>query len=178
MSLYNHFDENQQEILRERARRVATAAQEDNSIATREVLLARVQNERYMLPVESVLAVYEDSVVTAIPCVPSFVAGLVNLRGHLVPVLDLASLLNVTRSPDQVASTIVVAAGGDYQVGLLVDQANDVQAIAEEEILPVPITLELGHETYLQGVTVEGVALLNLSAILNDPTLIVDQMLS
>lgn len=59
MSLYNHFDENQQEILRERARRVATAAQEDNSIATREVLLARVQNERYMLPVELVLAVYE-----------------------------------------------------------------------------------------------------------------------
>ena len=178
MSFYNYFDEAQREILRERARRVATAAQENNTIAVREVLLARVQNERYMLPVEAVLAVYENALVTPIPCVPAFVAGLVNLRGHLVPVLDLASLLNVTRSPDQVASTIVVAAAHDYQVGLLVDQANDVQAIAEEQILPVPITLELGHETYLQGVTVEGVALLNLHAILSDPALNVDQQLA
>jgi len=178
MSLYSHFDDAQQEILRERARRVANAAREENTSNIREVLLARVQNERYMLPVEGVLAVYEDVVVTAIPCVPAFVAGLVNLRGHLVPVLDLASLLNVTRSPDQVAATIVVAATNDYQVGLLVDQANDVQAIAEEQILPVPITLELGHEAYLQGVTVEGIALLNLNAILSDPTLTVDQQLA
>jgi len=89
----------------------------------------RVGAEDYALPVEDVLEVTELGHVTPLPGAGAGVLGVRNLRGQVIPILDLATLLDVdrTRSPER----IVVAVDGDRRAGLAVDAVVDVEVVGE-----------------------------------------------
>src|SRR5215216_5720695 len=99
MSIHEHFTERELKILQARAERAASAAQRDDVEKTEiRALQCTLGSESYALPVEFVRAVYENVTVVPVPCTPRFVAGIANIRGRIMPVLDLATLLNVPPS--------------------------------------------------------------------------------
>ena len=94
MSIFEHFSEEEREILRIRAERAANAVRESAQEAVFSALEVTIQSQSYALPIEVLTTVYENVAVVPVPCVPSFVAGIANIRGRILPVFDLAVLLD------------------------------------------------------------------------------------
>jgi purine-binding chemotaxis protein CheW len=95
----------------------------------------------YGVAVERVREVLKALPVTPIPLAPRAVAGLMNLRGEVVPVVDLRARLALpARRRDDPAMNVVVSAAGE-PVSLLVDQIGDVLDVADEQFETPPDTL-------------------------------------
>jgi chemotaxis signal transduction protein len=119
----------------------------------------RIAREQYALPVERVLEVAELSALTPVPGSSPRIIGVCNLRGQVVPVMALASMLGlVAREPDR----IVVAELGERRAGLAVDAVVDVGEL--------PDASEQVDSPYLTGAAlVDGVlvGILDADAILS-----------
>jgi purine-binding chemotaxis protein CheW len=97
----------------------------------------RAAGEHYALPVEKVVEVGRLGDVTPVPGAPPAVLGIRNLRGQIMPVVDLATLFGL--ASDTARESIVVTEDGDQRVGLSVDSVVDVG------ILPPPTESSDAH---------------------------------
>ena len=175
MSIYEKFSEKELEILKARAKRISATIQTDQQEELHTALIVQTRKEIYALPVEFITGVYEEIPVAPLPCVPAFVAGVSNVRGHLIPVMNLGTLLDIPDT-DAPEDTLVIATGKDFSVGLLVEKVSEVSILKGSEIQSLPTTLDLPHPTYVKGVMADGMIFLDLETILNDPSIIVDQV--
>jgi purine-binding chemotaxis protein CheW len=97
----------------------------------------RVAGEAYAFPVADVLEIADYGEVARVPGAPAAILGVRNLRGQVLPVVDLASVLGL--SPGLAAERIVVAESGGRRAGLAVDSVDDVEelsAVSEETASP------------------------------------------
>ena len=109
--------------------------------AKREFLTCRLGDETYAVDILQVQEIREVNEVTRVPHVAPFVRGVINLRGAIVPVVDLGLMFGFPDpAPLAGASAIVLSVEGRL-VGLVVSSVSDVLALADEEIAPTP---ELG----------------------------------
>jgi purine-binding chemotaxis protein CheW len=118
----------------------------------------RVAGEHYALPVEQVLEVADLGEITSVPGSPSEIVGVRNLRGQVIPVIGLATLLGL--SGDE-PSRVVVAESGELRAGLVVDNVVDVGEL--------PPASEQVESDYLLGASLvdgELVGTLDLDAVL------------
>ena len=103
------------------------------SRATARTLLFSVAGKVYGCDIEAVREIIPYRRATRLPGAPSFVQGLINLRGTIVTVLDLGTRLDPTR-PAVRDGSIILATHGTRVVGVAVDEVMDVQAIEEEHV--------------------------------------------
>jgi purine-binding chemotaxis protein CheW len=135
-----------------------------------------IREERYALPLPSLVNVHERIVIIPVPCVPRHVAGIANIRGHIIPVLDLGVLMDVPGVSTAKNSTLVVAAHHDLKVAFLVERIGDVATYTVNSVAPVPMNLETRQAVaYVQGILPGGAALLNIDAILDDDEITVNE---
>ena len=110
----------------------------------------RLGKEGYALEVMRVQEVLDMQSLTEVPGGPRYLLGVINLRGHVVPVYDLRMPFGLPKDPKpvQVPSVLIVeTTPGDSQVtGLVVDRVSDVLEFAPEEVQPPP-QLGLGKAT-------------------------------
>jgi purine-binding chemotaxis protein CheW len=175
MSLYDRFSKMEQEILNARARRVASKSHDDEQKKELSALIIRMQDERYALPIEAINVVHEEILVEPMPCVPPFVAGIANVRGHIVPVIHLARLLGLPAVPLDGPTSLIVVGSAEMTVALFVEAIDDVAALPLDRLAPVPASLATDRKHHLQGVLPDGTILLDVDSILDDPDLIVDE---
>lgn len=102
----------------------------------------QVGAEHYALPVEAVLEVARPARLTPVPGAPAHVVGVMNLRGEVLPVVDLAALAGLRPPGD--ATVIAVVESGGARAGLAVDAVVDVGE------LPEPSPTDVARE-YLSG---------------------------
>jgi purine-binding chemotaxis protein CheW len=137
---------------------------------TGQYVIFRLGEEEYGLPIEQVSSIIRYEPATPVPRAPRSVDGVINLRGRIIPVVNLKrKLLDQEFEPTGV-SRIVVAEGEAGMVGLVVDAANEVATIDLSEVRPTPETA-LSAETReaFEGVANHGaklVILLNLDRAL------------
>jgi len=106
--------------------------------ARREFLTCRLGDELYGIDILQVQEIREIDRVTRVPHVASFVRGVINLRGAIVPIVDLGLMFGFPEPlPLEKASAIVLNVDR-RMVGLVVASVSDVVALAESEILPPP----------------------------------------
>lgn len=89
----------------------------------------RTGGEHYAVPVEGVLEVAELGHITPVPGADAFVLGVRNLRGQIIPVIDLAALLGL--AAEHAPERLVVAEHGGRRAGLAVQEISDVGPIGE-----------------------------------------------
>jgi purine-binding chemotaxis protein CheW len=95
------------------------------------------------------------SPATPLPNVPAYVRGVVNLRGVVLPVLDLRHRIGWGETEPTARHVIIVVRVGEQLQGLIVDAVNDIVAINPEDIQPLPEVGD-GRPSFLEGlVTVE-----------------------
>ena len=114
-------------------------------------VIFRLGKEGYALEVMRVQEVLDMQSLTEVPGGPKYLLGVINLRGHVVPVYDLRMPFGLTKvaQPTQIPSVLIVETdlGNDNQVtGLVVDRVSDVLEFSPEEVQPPP-QLGLGKAT-------------------------------
>jgi len=107
--------------------------------------------QRYACRIERIQEIVIPDRVTTIPEVPAYVQGVSNLRGTIIPVIDLRILLGLpARAADADTRTIVVNVGGRV-MGCTVDTVSQVVRIPEADVRPPPDAPALGGPRYIEG---------------------------
>lgn len=177
MNLNERFSKEEIDILHMRAERIAIPVQDEDRDGRVTALIIALEGEKYALPIDAITVVFRDIVVIPVPCVPQFVAGIANVRGHLVSVIDLAALMGLpTHSDDSCA--LVVAESGDIRVGFRIESIGDVVELTMNQMGPVPSNINFASMECLVGIFPDGITLLDVKAILNDPRMVVDEAAS
>jgi purine-binding chemotaxis protein CheW len=139
------------------------------------VLEFRLAQERYALETKYVREVHPLKELTPLPCTPKFVVGIVNVRGHIVPVLDLKTFLQLPSKGLTDLHQVILVSSEDVEVGVLADVIVGVRSIPEDTLQSSLPTLAGVRGEYLRGVNEERLVVLNLERILADPGIIVDE---
>lgn len=110
----------------------------DAAAASRSFVIFRLGDEEYGLPILSVSSIirYEDA--TPVPRANDAIIGVINLRGRVIPVVDLGRRLGRGAFAPAFSSRIIVAEGSAGPIGVAVDVASEVVKFGEHEIAPVP----------------------------------------
>ncbi|MES2818494.1 MAG: chemotaxis protein CheW [Pseudomonadota bacterium] len=102
----------------------------------------RVRQARYALPIEGVREIIEYGAITAVPMMPPFIHGVINLRGNVVPVLDLAARFGFELTqPGKRTCIVIIELEQDEQqqrIGLVVDAVDAVLDIDARDVEPAP----------------------------------------
>lgn len=145
-----------------------------NAVITKQFLTFRVRNEHYGLELSQTREIIEYNGITEVPLMPNFLRGVINLRGEVVPVIDLA--IRLGRSPIDVQRrtciiVIELESGGQHHVlGLLADAVSEVIEIDEADIEDAPSFGANIRAEFIQGIAKRGeefVVLLNANNTLS-----------
>lgn len=117
-----------------------------------EVLSFRLGAEEYGVSIEYVLELRSYSAVTAIANAPAFMKGVVNLRGVIVPILDLRIAFGLGEPTYDPLTVVIIFSVDGRQVGAVVDSVSDVVALAGDQIKAMPQTQSAVDEVYATGV--------------------------
>ncbi len=168
--------EDTQRILRERAtvlaREAVPAETADASIEVIEFLLA---HERYAIASEYVRGVDPLEDLTPLPCTPSFVLGIVNVRGEILSVIDLKKFFDLPEKGLTDLNKVIVLESANMVFGIVADAISGVRRILRADIQSSLPTLTGIREDYLLGVTAERVVILDAEKLLTDGKLIVQE---
>lgn len=144
-------------------------AETKTSNGTLEVLAFRVGNQDFGIDVVSVREIRGWTPATPLPHAPDFLRGVINLRGIVLPIVDLAVRLGFCPAEPTVRHAIVVAQLDEREVGLLVDGVSDILTIELAKVQPTPELASDLAKSYVRGVIpIDGrmVSLLALSSVL------------
>ena len=127
--------------------------------------------EGYGLEIRNVIEIIGIQPVTRVPDMPAHVIGVLNLRGKVIPIIDVRLRFNLElRDYDERTCIIVVDVDGN-SVGLVVDKVNEVVDIPDSNIEPAPAAGN-GRNNYIQGL---GKIDQHVKILLNTRTLITDE---
>ncbi len=130
-----------------------------------------VGKEVFGVDILMVREIIRSAPITAVPNSPEFVEGVINLRGDIIPVIDLRKRLNLFRDDKQEKNWILILEVEGSVTGFVVDRVDDVMKIEENSIEPAPEIVLAGLESqYIRGVCEIGekrlMILLNFDSIL------------
>jgi purine-binding chemotaxis protein CheW len=136
--------------------------------ATKQFISFTIGDEEYGVDIMAIREIKGWSATTELPNTPAFIRGVINLRGSIVPILDLRARFGAARTDASERHVIIVVAVGTRVAGILVDAVADIITVATGDIQPVPQLEHTATAGFLTGlVAVEGrmVALLDLNRV-------------
>ncbi|MFA5701042.1 MAG: chemotaxis protein CheW [Desulfuromonas sp.] len=137
-------------------------------------LTFHMAGEDYGIEIRHVTEIIGIQRITEVPDMPDFIKGVVNLRGKVIPVMDVRARFHLPSREYDERTCIVVVNYNDASVGLVVDQVNEVVDIPAENIEPPPRSTAGGSSLYIQGMGKMGEQvkiLLNVGKLLYDSEL-------
>jgi len=166
--------EEKKKILKTRAKALAREPEGDKDGREQlEIVEFLLADERYAIDSSFVHEVYPLRELTPLPGTPLFVAGIINVRGQIVSVVDLKKFFDLPAKGLTDLNTVIILSDGHMQFGLLADAVAGVRRIPLLEMQPPLPTLTGIRQEYLQGVTGQRLVILDAAKILADPRVIV-----
>ncbi|MEW6621990.1 MAG: chemotaxis protein CheW [Bacillota bacterium] len=113
----------------------------------------RIDSEEYGVKIASVQEINRMTAVTKIPRSPYFIQGVVNLRGNVIPVLDLRKLFKLPEKQATDATRIIIVDFNGKRTGIVVDSVSEVLRFEKALVEPPPDILSSGIDSdYVEGV--------------------------
>lgn len=163
-------------------KRAGLLAREPAKIESKEnftdTVVFRLSQETYGIESAFVREVYPLKDITALPCTPPFVLGIINVRGKILSVIDLKKFFNLPEKGLGDLNKIIVIHNEMMEFGILADAILGMQSIPHDAIQEAPPTVTGIGAEYLKGVTGERVIVLAAEKILNDEKIIVNEMIN
>ena len=118
-----------------------------------QLVVFRIGDEEFGVEINQVREIVKLVSITRMPKAPMFIEGVVNLRGQIITVIDLAKRLDLPSQGRTENSRIMVVEVGGNVVGMIVDAVSEVLRLSGEDIEDTPALIETQvHEQYLRGV--------------------------
>ena len=137
-------------------------------------VLFKVDETLYALPAEVVLQMESYTGATVVPGAPPFVAGIIQLRGRVVPVVDLRARFGLQPTERTLETRVVVGEQHDRTVALVVDSAREVVRMAPSQLKPPPRLFDDGAKGFVRAVAQLGdrtVMVLDFSKVIGEEPL-------
>lgn len=166
-----------QSILKTRARMLAQAPEQTMATECIEVVSFLLAYETYGIETAYVREVYPLKDLTPLPCTPPFVAGIVNVRGQVLSVIDIKKFFDLPEKGLTDLNKVIILCSGVMEFGILADAVLEVRNIPLEKIQSGLPTLTGIREDYLRGITAEHLVILDAVKLLTDNNIIVHEEL-
>jgi purine-binding chemotaxis protein CheW len=127
-------------------------AVDSRTITEIQLVVFELASESYGVDIDDVREIIRMQVITRIPGAPDYVEGVINLRGKVVPVVDLRKRLNLVLGNQTKESRIVVVDINGRDVGVIVDAVTEVSRILLSTIEPPTSMITEVDSDYLRGV--------------------------
>jgi purine-binding chemotaxis protein CheW len=147
----------------------------NESILKEKYLTFFIDEQLFAVPSSQVVEIIRMQPITFVPKLPPFVIGVINLRGKIVPLIDLRLKFNKEPRKYDDYTSIIVAETGEYSVGFIVDRVNDVTDLSKNQISDAPKLAKDATNGFITGIATigkEAVMLLDTIKILTDDDLI------
>jgi purine-binding chemotaxis protein CheW len=113
----------------------------DGEPARHTLVVFELDGREFALPIQDIAEILQMVLVTPVPEVPPWVAGVVNLRGRVIPIVDLRTRLGIPTRRPELNTPILIAEQGTRKLGLIADAVRDVVSLEDAALEPPP---ELG----------------------------------
>ncbi len=135
----------------------------------RELIAFRIGDQEFCVDIMSVREIRGWAPATPLPRTPSFVKGVINLRGAVLPIIDLGARLGLKTSEPTARHVIMVVNIGERTIGLLVDAVSDIINMSDDLVQATPDVASDQVKTFVKGLfALEGrmVSLIALDRVL------------
>ena len=119
---------------------------------TNKFVVFKLENEEYGIDILRVKEIKEMIRITRVPKSPSFVRGVINLRGEVIPVIDLRKKFDMSQNIDTESTRIIIVLVDEITVGLIIDTSSEVLEIDKELIEEPPATIASIDHSYIYGI--------------------------
>ena len=137
----------------------------------RELISFRIGAQEFCVDIMEVREIRGWTPATALPQAPAYVRGVINLRGAVLPIVDLGARLGLGTADPTARHVIIVAQVQNQIVGLLVDAVSDILTVTDEQIQPTPDVVSDMVRNFVRGLlAIEGrmVSFISLDRVLPD----------
>ncbi|MEX0279769.1 MAG: chemotaxis protein CheW [Arenibacterium sp.] len=121
----------------------------------RELVTFRVGSQDFCIDIMLVREIRGWTPATVLPHSPSYVLGVINLRGSVVPIVDLAARLGLSPSQPDDRHVVVIAVIDTQTIGFLVNAVSDIIGIDGSEVQPTPDVTSETTQAFIEGVIVQ-----------------------
>lgn len=118
----------------------------------REMVAFRVADQDYCVDIMTVREIRGWTPATILPHAPEYVMGVINLRGSVVPIFNLAKRLNLVPQEPSARHVIIIAVVSGQVIGILVDAVSDILGVAQVAIQPTPSITSDTTRAFVEGV--------------------------
>lgn len=134
-----------------------------------ELLAFRLSGQDFCIDIMSVREIRGWSAVTPLPFAPSHVKGMINLRGTVLPVMDLSARLGMAPIPGNDRNVIIVVTRDEQLTGLLVEAVSDILSVPPGDLRPTPDIGDGNDTRFVSAIALVGdrlIRLLDVDALL------------
>lgn len=130
-----------------------------------ELIAFRIRGQEFCVDVMSIREIRGWTAATPLPATPDFMRGVINLRGTVLPIIDLAARLGFPSAEPTARHAIIVTQIGTQVIGLLVEGVSDIFTVTDDQIQATPDVASEMAKRFVRGVIpIEG-RLISLIAI-------------
>jgi len=163
-------------ILRERAKKLAQRPDaEGRDQECLEVIEFMLAHERYAVEVDYVREVYPLKDLTRVPCVPSFVLGVINVRGQVISVVDVKEFFDLPGKELTDEYRVIIVNNDEMELGIVSDSVLGERKIPLNVIQADTTALRGLREGYIRGITTDRLIIINIDRLLSDESIVVHQ---
>ena len=127
------------------------AANSDNQLA--QLVSFKVSDEEFGIDILQVQEIIRMLPIAIVPSAPNFVKGVIDLRGEVIPIIDMRKRFKLPSIPYNSETRIIVVHTHDFTVGFIVDAVCEVIRIHESAIEPAPPVVNGEGSNYIRGVS-------------------------
>ena len=144
----------------------------EQSLEEEQLVTFFLDKEEYGLRIMAVQEINRLEAITDIPKAPSFIDGVTNLRGNIIPVLNIRNLFGLAPRENDDKSRIIIVDIGGSKTGILVDQVNEVMRLSKNDIDATPAIISGSGNQFMDGICkLDGgdrmISMLNISNLLD-----------
>ncbi|SMC85121.1 chemotaxis protein CheW [Rhizobium sp. RU36D] len=142
------------------------------SQGSRELIAFRIGDQEFSVNIMSVREIRGWTPATPMPHAPSYVLGVINLRGAVLPIVDLSIRLGMKPAEPTPRHVIIVAQVKNKVIGLLVEAVSDILTVTDDIIQPTPEISSDLEKQYARGILAidkRMICLVELSALFSEP---------
>jgi purine-binding chemotaxis protein CheW len=117
-----------------------------------QLVVFKLGGESFGIEIDAVESIIKMQPITVVPHAPDFICGVTNLRGTVLPVIDLRVRFSLPAAAPTRDTRIVVVALDNFQVGMLVDGVSQVKQVSEEQIEPAANMAYAVRGNFIRGI--------------------------
>ncbi len=146
-------------------------AQPQTTSQERQLVVFDLNSEAYGVDISAVREIIRMQEITRVPRAPEFVEGVINLRGKVIPVVDLRARFHMAKADHNTDNRIVVVDVSGQDIGMVVDAVTEVSRVPSSSIEPPSSVITTNDSGYMTGIVKADdklIILLDISKVIMD----------